>query len=198
MALSIFLISVLCAWSDMLWRKFMNIWHKISPKRITPDDFIAVIEIGKGSKIKYELDKETGLIKMDRILYTSTHYPANYGFIPRTYSDDNDPLDVLVLCSEQLMPLTLVRCYPIGVIRMLDNGHHDDKVIAIPFDDPNYNMYKDIEELPKHVFDEMTHFFKVYKELENKTTAVNEVDHADVAKEIISGDIDRYIEYFCK
>ncbi len=191
-------VPVLCARSDMLWRKFMNIWHKISPKRITPDDFIAVIEIGKGSKIKYELDKETGLIKMDRILYTSTHYPANYGFIPRTYSDDNDPLDVLVLCSEQLMPLTLVRCYPIGVIRMLDNGHHDDKVIAIPFDDPNYNMYKDIEELPKHVFDEMTHFFKVYKELENKTTAVNEVDHADIAKEIISGDIDRYIEYFCK
>ena len=90
----------------------MNIWHKISPKRISPDDFIAVIEIGKGSKIKYELDKETGLIKMDRILYTSTHYPANYGFIPRTYSDDNDPLDVLVLCSEQLIPLTLVRCYP--------------------------------------------------------------------------------------
>ena len=186
------------AQSDLLWREFMNIWHKISPKRITPDDFIAVIEIGKGSKIKYELDKETGLIKMDRILYTSTHYPANYGFIPRTYSDDNDPLDVLVLCSEQLMPLTLVRCYPIGVIRMLDNGHHDEKIIAIPFDDPNYNMYKDIEELPKHVFEEMTHFFKVYKELENKTTAVNEVDHADIAKEIISGDIDRYIEYFCK
>ena len=176
----------------------MNIWHKISPKRITSEDFIAVIEIGKGSKIKYELDKETGLIKMDRILYTSTHYPANYGFIPRTYSDDNDPLDVLVLCSEQLMPLTLVRCYPIGVIRMLDNGHRDDKIIAIPFEDPNYNMYKDIEELPQHVFDEMTHFFTVYKELENKTTAVNEVDHADIAKEIISGDIDRYIEYFCK
>ncbi len=192
-------VNVSAARTDMLWRReIMNIWHKISPKRITPDDFIAVIEIGKGSKIKYELDKETGLIKMDRILYTSTHYPANYGFIPRTYSDDNDPLDVLVLCSEQLMPLTLVRCYPIGVIRMLDNGHHDEKIIAIPFDDPNYNMYKDIEELPKHVFDEMTHFFKVYKELENKTTAVNEVDHADIAREIISGDIERYIEYFCK
>lgn len=176
----------------------MNIWHKISPKRISPEDFIAVIEIGKGSKIKYELDKETGLIKMDRILYTSTHYPANYGFIPRTYSDDNDPLDVLVLCSEQLIPLTLVRCYPIGVIRMLDNDHMDDKIIAIPFDDPNYNMYRDIEELPKHIFDEMTHFFKVYKELENKTTAVNEVDHAEEAKKIISGDIERYIENFCK
>ena len=176
----------------------MNIWHKISPKRINPDDFIAVIEIEKGSKIKYELDKETGLIRMDRILHTSTHYPANYGFIPRTYSDDNDPLDVLVLCSEKLGPMTLVRCYPIGVIRMLDNDRRDDKIIAIPFDDPNYNMYKDIQELPAHVFDEMTHFFKVYKELENKTTAVNEVDHVDVAKEIITGDIERYIESFCK
>ena len=165
----------------------MNIWHKISPKRINPDDFIAVIEIEKGSKIKYELDKETGLIRMDRILHTS-----------RTYSDDNDPLDVLVLCSEKLGPMTLVRCYTIGVIRMLDNDRRDDKIIAIPFDDPNYNMYKDIQELPAHVFDEMTHFFKVYKELENKTTAVNEVDHADVAKEIITGDIERYIESFCK
>ena len=97
-----------------------NIWHDISPKRISPDSFYAVIEIEKGSKIKYELDKETGLIKMDRILHTSTHYPANYGFIPRTFSDDNDPLDVLVLCSEKLIPLTLVKCYPIGVIRMLD------------------------------------------------------------------------------
>ena len=87
-----------------------NIWHNISPKRISPDHFYAVIEIGKGSKIKYELDKETGYIKMDRILHTSTHYPANYGFIPRTYSDDLDPLDVLVLCSERLMPLTLVKC----------------------------------------------------------------------------------------
>lgn len=175
-----------------------NIWHDINPKRINPEHFYAVIEIGKGSKIKYELDKETGLIKMDRILYTSTRYPANYGFIPRTYSDDNDPLDVLVLCSEQLIPLTLVKCYPIGVIRMLDNGHHDDKIIAVPFDDPNYNMYMDIEQLPKHIFDEMTHFFTVYKELENKTTVVNEIDHADVAKEIIAHDIESYIENFCK
>lgn len=176
----------------------MNIWHKISPKRITPEDFAAVVEISKGSKVKYELDKETGMIIMDRILHTSTHYPANYGLIPRTYSDDGDPLDVLVLCSEKLAPLTLVRCYPIGAIRMLDNGHHDDKIIAIPFNDPNYNMYKDIDELPKHIFDEMTHFFKVYKELENKTTAVNEVEHADIAEDIIAGDIESYIENFCK
>ena len=176
----------------------MNIWHKMSPKRINPDDFYAVIEIGKGSKIKYELDKETGLIKMDRILHTSTHYPANYGFIPRTYSDDNDPLDVLVICAEKLFPMTLVHCYPIGVIRMLDNGHRDDKIIAIPFDDPNYNCYKDISELPKHIFEEMIHFFKVYKELENKTTAVKEIEGREVAVQIVSEDIESYIENFCK
>ncbi|HBN11196.1 MAG TPA: inorganic pyrophosphatase [Ruminococcus sp.] len=176
----------------------MNIWHDINPKRITPSDFIAVIEISKGSKIKYELDKETGLIKLDRILYTSTHYPANYGFIPRTYADDGDPLDVLVLCSETLYPKTLVRCYPIGVIRMIDNGRHDDKIIAIPFDDPNYNTYKDISEIPGHIFDEMMHFFRVYKELENKTTAVDEMTDADSAVDIISHDIESYIDKFCK
>ncbi|HAJ96500.1 MAG TPA: inorganic pyrophosphatase [Ruminococcus sp.] len=176
----------------------MNIWHNISPKRISAEDFVAVIEIPKGSKIKYELDKETGFMKLDRILHTSTHYPANYGLIPRTYADDEDPLDVLVLCSEELLPMTLVRCYPIGVIRMIDSGRHDDKIIAIPFDDPNYNTYHSIEELPPHIFDEMTHFFRVYKELENKTTAVNEVEDLDTAKRIITEDIDRYIEKFCK
>lgn len=175
-----------------------NIWHDISPKRISPEQFFAVIEIGKGSKIKYELDKETGFIKMDRILHTSTHYPANYGFIPRTYSDDNDPLDVLVLCSEKLIPLTLVKCYPIGVIKMMDNDHEDNKIIAVPVDDPNYNMYMDIEQLPKHIFDEMKHFFTVYKELESKTTVVDEIAHADAAKNIIAHDIENYIENFCK
>ena len=176
----------------------MNIWHNISPKRISADDFVAVIEIPKGSKIKYELDKETGLMKLDRILHTSTHYPSNYGLIPRTYADDEDPLDVLVLCSEALNPMTLVRCYPIGVIRMIDSGRHDDKIIAIPFDDPNYNTYQSIDELPPHIFAEMTHFFRVYKELENKTTAVNEVEDLETAKTIIAEDIDRYIEKFCK
>lgn len=176
----------------------MNIWHNISPKRISAEDFVAVIEIPKGSKIKYELDKETGFMKLDRILHTSTHYPANYGLIPRTYADDEDPLDVLVLCSEALLPMTLVRCYPIGVIRMIDSGRHDDKIIAIPFDDPNYNTYQSIDELPPHIFAEMTHFFRVYKELENKTTAVNEVEDKSTAKQIIEEDIDRYIEKFCK
>lgn len=176
----------------------MNIWHGINPKRISSQDFVAVIEISKGSKLKYELDKETGLIELDRILYTSTHYPANYGFIPRTYADDGDPLDVLVLCSETIVPLTLVRCYPIGVIRMIDNGKHDDKIVAIPFNDPTYNDYKNIDELPAHIFDEMMHFFRVYKELENKTTAVDEMNDRDTAVSIIESDINNYIEHFCK
>ena len=175
-----------------------NIWHDISPKRITPSDFMCVVEITKGSKKKYELDKETGYIMLDRILYTSTHYPSNYGFIPRTYGDDNDPLDVLLLCSESIEPLTLVRCYPIGVITMIDNGRCDEKIIAIPFGDPTYNIYTDISQLPKHIFDEMTHFFKVYKALENKETAVNEVQGADEAVKIITQAIDSYIENFCK
>ena len=175
-----------------------NIWHDLSPKRINADDFICVIEISKGSKKKYELDKESGFLILDRILHTSTHYPANYGFIPRTYGDDNDPLDVLLLCSEQIEPMTLVRAYPIGVISMIDNGRNDEKIIAIPFNDPNYNMYKDISELPSHVFDEMRHFFTVYKNLENKTTAVNEVSNREVAVQVIDKAINDYVEKFCK
>ena len=175
-----------------------NIWHDMSPKRITPTDFVAVIEIPKGSKKKYELDKETGYLKLDRILYTSTHYPANYGFIPRTYGDDQDPLDVLLLCSEEIEPMTLVRCYPIGVITMIDNGRNDEKIIAIPFNDPTYNQYTNIDQLPAHIFDEMRHFFTVYKNLENKTTAVDEVSGRDEAVKIIRTAIDNYIENFCK
>ena len=176
----------------------MNIWHNINPKRITPQDFVAVIEIEQGSKKKYELDKETGLLILDRILYTSTHYPANYGLIPRTYGDDLDPLDVLVLCSEPIEPLTLVRCYPIGVIHMMDSGRADDKIIAIPFNDPNYNCYHDVSQLPKHIFDEMIHFFQVYKALEHKETAVDEIQDASVAVEVIQKAIDSYIDTFCK
>lgn len=170
----------------------MNIWHDITPSRIKADDFIAVVEISKGSKKKYELDKETGLIILDRILYTSTHYPANYGFIPRTFADDGDPLDVLVLTSEALDPMVLIRCYPIGVINMLDNGKNDEKIIAIPYSDPTYNSYKDISELPKHIFDEMRHFFSVYKQLEGKQTAVDEVKGAKSAHEIVQNCIDNY------
>jgi inorganic pyrophosphatase len=174
----------------------MNIWHDISPDRIKKDDFYAVIEIPKGSKTKYELDKETGLIQLDRILYTSTHYPANYGFIPRTYAQDNDPLDVLVLCSEVIYPLSLIKCYPIGVISMIDNGTADDKIIAIPFQEPNYNVYKDISQLPKHIFDEMSHFFSVYKALEHKETAIDKIEGNQAATQIIQEAIDCYTKKF--
>lgn len=170
----------------------MNIWHDIESNRIKPDEFIAFIEISKGSKQKYEMDKRTGLLKLDRILYTSTHYPANYGFIPHTLASDNDPLDVLILCSESLIPSSLVKCYPIGVIIMNDNGALDEKIIAIPFADPNYNTYKSIHDLPQHVFDEMRHFFSVYKELEDKHTSVDVVKDRDDAVEIIKNSMESY------
>lgn len=141
----------------------MNIWHDIAPERIKSDDFVACIEISKGGKNKYEMDKETGMLKLDRVLYTSTHYPANYGFIPRTYADDNDPLDVLVLCSEAILPMTLVKCYPIGVIKMIDSQSIDEKIIAIPDRDPNYNAYRDVNSLPRHILDEIMHFFRYIK-----------------------------------
>ncbi len=170
----------------------MNVWHDMSPEKVTPDSFPAVIEITKGSKNKYELDKKTGLLRLDRILYTSTHYPANYGFIPLTYADDNDPLDVLVLCSEEILPMTIVDSYPIGVIKMIDNGSSDEKIIAICKTDPYYNCYKSIYELPTHIFEEMKHFFTVYKALENKDTAVDELGGPDEAKKIIEKSINNY------
>ncbi len=174
----------------------MNIWHDIDPSRITPEKFTAIIEIPKGSKSKYELDKETGFLKVDRILYTSTHYPANYGLIPRTYADDGDPLDVLVLCSEHIYPMTLVECYPIGVLSMTDSGSNDEKIIAILKDDPIYNKYGDISELPPHVFEEMKHFFSVYKALENKETVVNDIKGKKEAIKIIAKTIDAYNKKF--
>lgn len=175
----------------------MNIWHDIAPSLIHPDEFIAVIEIPAGSKKKYELEKRTGLLKLDRILYTSTHYPANYGFIPRTYADDQDPLDVLVLCTESLDPMVMVSCYPIGVVRMVDCDEYDDKIIAIPHKDPTWNFYKDINTLPPHISNEITHFFEVYKGLEHKTTWATEVLGPEDAKRIISEAMMIYEKHFC-
>lgn len=176
----------------------MNIWHDISPTEITPTDFTAVIEIPKHSNCKYELDKHTGLLRLDRVLYTATHYPANYGFIPRTYADDGDPLDVLVLCDQSIQPLTLVRVFPIGVMRMIDGGALDDKIIAVPFSDPTYNHIRSIDELPHHIFDEIMHFFTVYKQLEHKQTAVKELFNSKEAIEIISECIENYNKTFVK
>ena len=176
----------------------MNIWHDMDPTMIKPQQFTAVIEIPKGSKCKYELDKYTGLLRLDRILYTSTHYPANYGFIPRTYADDGDPLDVLVLCAEPIYPLTLIDVYPIGVMRMIDSGKMDDKIIAVPLSDPTYLGITTIDELPPHIFDEIMHFFMVYKQLENKQTAVKSLFGKDMAERIIWDAIQGYNEKFKK
>lgn len=170
----------------------MNIWHDMPAERITPESFEAVIEISKGSNMKYEIDKTTGMLMLDRVLYTSTHYPENYGFIPRTYAGDGDPLDVLVLCSEKIQPMTLVRCRPVGVIKMVDSGRCDEKIVAVCADDANYSNVFDLSKLPAHIFEETCHFFRVYKELEGKETVVSEILDSEDAKKVIAECIERY------
>ena len=174
----------------------MNIWHDISEQRIKPHDFWAVIEIPKNCKNKYEVDKETGMLKLDRILYTSTHYPASYGFIPRTYAADNDPLDVLVLCGEEIAPMSLVQCYPIGYIAMRDEGADDVKILAIPFKEPTWNCYQDVSELPPHIIDEIRHFFRVYKQLEGKDMQVLDIHGKADALLEIQHDMEEYTKRF--
>lgn len=174
----------------------MNIWHDIAKERIKKDEFVAVIEISKGGRNKYELDKQTGMLRLDRVLYTATHYPANYGFIPRTYAGDNDPLDVLVLCEENIVPLALVEVYPIGVLKMIDGNEQDEKIIAVAKKDPFLNMYNDISEIPPHISAEIMHFFEVYKQLEEKQTAVEEICGRQEAERIIEASIKNYNEKF--
>ncbi len=170
----------------------MKIDCGLSYEDVKPDKFDVLIEIPKGCKAKYEIDKRTGYLRLDRILYTSTVYPANYGFIPRTLADDGDPLDVLVLCAESIYPNTLVKCRPIGVITMHDGGMNDEKVIAVPVNDPTYKNYADIKELPPHIYEEMMHFFEVYKALEYKVTTVHEVLDCAQAQKIIEKCIQNY------
>ena len=170
----------------------MNIWHDISPKRITKDKFYAVIEISKGGKNKYELDKETGMLKLDRVLFTSTHYPANYGFIPQTYCEDNDPLDILVLGQEPIVPLSIMRARPIGVMKMIDCGEADDKIIAIHEDDPEYNVFTDIAQLPPHILKMLQRFFEDYKVLEKKQVTIEKFLGPDEAKKLIEEARDAY------
>ena len=174
----------------------MNVWKEFNKNRISPEEFVAFIEIEAGSKNKYELDKETGLIILDRVLFTSTHYPLNYGFIPLTYAEDKDPLDVLVICFEPIQPLCLVNCYPIGVMEMIDSEDRDEKILAICSNDPSLNCFKDVSELPSHILDEIKHFFKVYKQLEGKTTYVSEIKGAEEAKICIEKALKSYEETF--
>ncbi|CAO2835371.1 unnamed protein product [Amaranthus hypochondriacus] len=170
-------------------------WHDLEVGSDAPNIVNSVIEISKGSKVKYELDKKTGLIKVDRILYSSVVYPHNYGFIPRTLCDDNDPLDVMVLMQEPVVPGCYLRIKAIGLMPMIDQGEADDKIIAVCADDPEYKFYSDIHQLPPHRLTEIRRFFEDYKKNENKEVAVNDFLPKEAAFEAIQHSMDLYAEY---
>ncbi|XP_031130512.1 soluble inorganic pyrophosphatase PPA1-like [Ipomoea triloba] len=170
-------------------------WHDLEIGAEAPNIVNCVIEITKGSKVKYELDKKTGLIKVDRILYSSVVYPHNYGFIPRTLCEDNDPMDVLVLMQEPVIPGAFLRARPIGLMPMIDQGEMDDKIIAVCADDPEYRHYTDINQLPPHRLAEIRRFFEDYKKNENKIVAVNDFLPSGKAVDAIQYSMDLYAEY---
>lgn len=164
----------------------MHAWHDVSWGSDAREFFNAIVEIPEGSKVKYELDKSTGLLRADRVLYSAVHYPANYGFIPQTYCLDGDPLDVLMLCQQPLAPLSIVRCRAVGVLPMRDDRGEDDKIIAVHIDDPQFAHYRDIDELPPHVLAEVKRFFLDYKVLEEKEVAIEELrGHKDAERVIM-------------
>jgi len=167
-------------------------WHDVSLPRFIEDPIPAIIEISTGSKVKYELDKQSGLLLVDRILFSSVHYPANYGFVPRTYCDDGDPLDILVYCSEVIQPLSIMRAKVIGVMHMRDDKGQDDKLIAVHADDPNYADYGDIAEFPPHRLRELKRFFEDYKGLENKKVLVSEPQGRSEALQVFRDAIKLY------
>ncbi len=169
-----------------------NPWHDVSAGQNVPQFVNAIIEIPSNTRAKYELDKDSGLLIMDRVIYSSMYYPANYGFIPKTYCDDNDPLDILVLSQIDIVPMCIVSAKVIGVMRMLDEGQMDDKVIAVAENDMSVNHFNDIAELPNHFVKELKNFFEDYKKLENKTVAVEEFQDADTAKDIVMSSIEDY------
>jgi len=169
-------------------------WHDVSWGKDVHHYFNAIVEIPEGSKVKYELDKTTGLLRADRVLYSAVHYPANYGFIPQTYCDDGDPLDVLILCQESLAPLSLARCRAIGVLPMRDDRGMDDKILAVHIDDPQYAHYRDIDELPPHTLAEVKRFFLDYKVLEEKEVSIDALQGREEAERVIEAAVRLYRE----
>src|SRR5437879_6499759 len=167
-------------------------WHDVTPGEHLPAEFTAVIEIPMGSNVKYELDKETGLLRVDRILYSAVYYPANYGFIPQTLAEDDDPLDVLVLCQEAVAPLTLVSARAIGLMTMVDSGKRDHKILAVALNDPEYNGFHEAGELPAHRLTMLRRFFQDYKTLEGKAVEVDEFQDFESALPVILEALHRY------
>lgn len=173
----------------------MHAWHDVSPGNELPRDFQAVIEIPLGSNVKYELDKPTGLLRVDRIIHSAVFYPANYGFIPQTYAEDNDPLDVLVLCQEPVQPLSLIKGRAIGLMTMIDSGATDDKIISVATNDPEFNSYVEAKELPPHRLLVLKRFFQDYKQLEGKQVQVEDILPAYAAVRVIEKALARYKEH---
>jgi inorganic pyrophosphatase len=169
-------------------------WHDVTPGANLPTVFTAVVEIPMGSSVKYELDKETGLLRVDRVLYSAVYYPANYGFIPQTLAEDDDPLDVLVLCQESVAPLTLVSARSIGLMTMVDSGKRDHKVLAVAIDDPEYNDIVEAAALPPHRLSMLRRFFQDYKKLEGKTVEVEEFEPYAASLPVIDEALARYSE----
>src|SRR6266404_460094 len=167
-------------------------WHDVTPGERLPAEFTSVIEIPMGSSVKYELDKETGMLRLDRILYSAVYYPANYGFVPQTLAEDDDPLDVLVLCQEAVAPLTLVSARAIGLMTMIDSGKKDHKVLAVAVNDPEYDNFREAEELPPHRLSMLRRFFQDYKTLEGKAVEVDELQPAAAALPVIEEALARY------
>ena len=167
-------------------------WHGASYGEYAPEKVNALIEISKGNRCKYEIDKHTGLLKLDRVIFSSFHYPVNYGFIPRTLGDDGDPLDILVICSESIQPLCLVEANVIGNMQMIDNGVKDDKIIAVASNDPGVNHFIDIEKLPEHFIAVLKNYFEQYKVLENKEVIIDSFQNRMVAQQIIQNAIQKY------
>ena len=169
-------------------------WHDITPGELLPAEFLSVIEIPSGSSVKYELDKQSGLIRLDRVLYSAAYYPANYGFIPQTLAEDDDPLDVLVFCQEPVVPLTLIEARTIGLMTMIDSGKKDHKIIAVATKDPEFNSYREFSEMPPHRLAMLRRFFQDYKQLEGKKVEVDELQPASKAHPIIEDALNRYSE----
>jgi inorganic pyrophosphatase len=167
-------------------------WHDVTPGEHLPQEFVSIIEIPFGSSVKYELDKASGLIKLDRILYSAVYYPANYGFIPQTLAEDDDPLDVLVFCQETVAPLTMIRARTIGLMTMVDAGKKDHKIIAVAVEDPEFNSYNEASEMPPHRLRMLQRFFQDYKQLEGKVVEVDEMQPAASAYPIIEDALARY------